>query len=339
MQLIMRKPDDWHVHLREGDVLNTVLPYTARNFKRALVMPNLKEPITSASEAIAYKARIKELSNGTSFEPVMTLKLWKGTAPEEIRFAAGIAKAVKLYPDGVTTNSNTGINEPMEVNPKIYEEMVKAKMVFCIHAEAPDSFCLDREKDYLPAVHALSANYPDLKIVLEHVTTAEGVRFVMSHPNMAATITPHHLAITLDDLIGDKLEPHNFCKPVAKHYSDRDALQHVAFHGHTQFFLGTDSAPHVQGTKECASGCAGCFTSPIAIPLLAQLFAKEAGFEALERFMSGNGAKFYDMPLNIEAITLTRRPFMVPSYIVTKEGQRIVPFMAGQTLEWSVEGS
>jgi dihydroorotase len=333
----MRKPDDWHVHLREGSLLTTVLQYTAIPFKRALVMPNLKEPVTTAHAARAYKERILELSKGSGFEPLMTMKLLKGTDPSDIKFASGIVKAVKLYPDGVTTNSSTGIQNPLDIQyPAVYEEMAKAKMVLCIHAEAPHAFCLDREKMYLPEVDALTISHPDLKIVLEHVTTAEGVQFVLDHPKMGATITAHHLAITLDDLIGDMLKPHNFCKPVAKYPRDLIALREVAFAAHPQFFLGTDSAPHLQGAKECASGCAGCFTSPLAIQLLAQLFDKEGHLEKLEAFMSENGAKFYDVPLNKETITLKREPFKVLDVHETPDGGRIIPFMAGQTLQWSL---
>jgi dihydroorotase len=261
--ITIRRPDDWHVHLRDGELLTAVAPATARHFGRALVMPNLTPPVKTGADAMAYKERILAATEGSGFEPLMTIKLLPETTAEWIQEAkqAGVI-AGKLYPQGVTTNSEDGWSE-IEVLDPAFAAMEAAGMVLCLHGEAPDAFCLDREerfvRDVLPAI---AGKFPRLRIVLEHVTTRVGVEMVRELPNVAGTITVHHLLLTLDDVIGGALNPHHFCKPVAKRPEDREALVEAAIRSE-RFFLGTDSAPHLKENKECAAGCAGVYTSPV----------------------------------------------------------------------------
>jgi len=342
----VRRPDDWHVHLREGEMLRMVAPYTAKRFGRALVMPNTTVPVTTAEQALAYKREIERVCSeinrvcGTDFRPVMTLKLLKNTSVEVVS-AAGAAgvKAIKLYPDGATTNSDTGITCPLLVSdPAIYREMEKSGVVLSVHAEDPSVFVMDREAAYLPHVGDLLREFPRLKVVLEHVTSAEAVEFVRGQgDNVAATITAHHLAMTLDDVVGGMLAPHSFCKPVAKRPEDREAVRKAAFSGSPKFFFGSDSAPHLRGKKECASGCAGCFTAPFALELLATIAAGCGGLGALEKFASESGARFYGLEPNSGSVELSKRSWAVPAAYGREGGETlVVPFMAGQTLDWYV---
>lgn len=335
-QLKMRSPDDLHVHLREGKLLEEVLVHTARCFRRALVMPNLKDAITIGANAQAYAGQIQRHAEtlGVEFHPLTTIKLTQETSPDVISSAAshGVC-AVKLYPEGVTTNSQNGVRDLYAINIDVFRAMVDHGMVLCVHAEEPGVFSMDRELAYLRHVEKIVA-HTKLKVVIEHATTAGTLKFVKEMgTNVAATITVHHLMMTLDDVIDDKgkLNPHNFCKPIAKRPEDRDALMAMAMSGDPQFFLGTDSAPHVRGTKECASGCAGCFTAPIAMELLAGLFDGKGNLPKLEAFTSEFGAKFYGLKPNETTMTLQRQKWTVPDVYGS-----VVPFKAGEQLEWKV---
>jgi dihydroorotase len=329
--ITIRRPDDWHVHLRDGALLAAVAPDTARHFGRALVMPNLTPPVRTGEEARAYRERVLTATAGADFTPLMTIKILPETTAECVQAAkaTGVV-AGKLYPQGVTTNSEDGWSE-IEVLDGAFAAMEQAGLVLCLHGEAPDAFCLDREERFVEDVlPALAEKFPKLRIVLEHVTTRAGVAMVRSLANVAGSITPHHLHLTLDDVIGGALRPHHFCKPVAKRPEDRDALIEAAI-GSDRFFLGTDSAPHTRPNKECASGCAGVYTAPIALGLTAEVFDAHGGLDALSAFTSERGARFYGVPLNEGHITLRRGAWPVPA-----DFSGVVPMRAGETLAWQV---
>ena len=333
--LRIRQPDDFHVHLRQGEMLEHVLAPTALIYGRALVMPNLTPPILTGKDAMEYRQRIKRLAlalGAPTFEPLMTIKLVSSTTPATITEAkkAGVI-AGKLYPEGVTTNSEDGVKNMTSMWPA-FAQMEMEDMVLCLHGETPGVFCMDREAHFLRTLEELVKVFPKLRIVLEHVTTAQAVDLIDSFPsNVAATITVHHLLLTLDDVVGGMLKPHHFCKPIAKRVKDREALVQAATGGSPRFFLGTDSAPHARGTKECASGCAGVYTSPVAMEVLAELFEREASLEHLEKFTSAYGALFYGLPLNERYVDLEKvEPYTVPEHLPGD----IVPFKAGEKLHW-----
>ncbi|NJC85222.1 dihydroorotase [Planosporangium mesophilum] len=335
--LRIRRPDDFHLHLRQHDMLRAVLPATGRHFARALVMPNTDPPVADADALARYRSEIVS-ANEWPFEPLMTIKLTAGTGDKTVRLAgeAG-AVAAKLYPRGVTTNSADGVDEVDDLYPA-FAAMVDVGMVLCVHGESPDAFCLDREEAFLSAVlPRITSEFPTLRVVVEHASTAAAVRWVRDHRDrtgtstVAATITVHHLLLTLDDVIGDLLSPHHFCKPVAKRPEDRAALVEAATSGDPAFFLGTDSAPHAREAKECASGCAGVFTAPVALPVLAQVFESAGALDRLERFTSVAGAHFYGLPLNEGVVTLRRERWRVPA-----EYHGVVPFLADRYLDWRV---
>lgn len=329
--LQIRRPDDFHVHLRQGDLLRAVVPHTASDFARALVMPNTVPPIADAADVRRYRAEI----NGASgkFEPLMTIKVTPETTPATVHAArrAG-AIAGKLYPQGVTTNSADGVRDVSRLRAT-FAAMADAGMVLCVHAEDPDAFCLDREAAFLDRVLGrLVADVPDLRIVVEHVSSAAAVEWVTAAPaTVAATITVHHLLLTLDDVVGDLLEPHHFCKPLAKRPEDRTALVDAATSGTERFFLGTDSAPHAATAKERSGGCAGVFTAPVALPILAELFVAANRVDRLEAFTSGNGAAFYGLPRNEGSVTLVKQDHRVPE----RYGD-VVSLRASKTVRWQV---
>ncbi len=334
MELIkIRKPDDFHVHLRQGKILRDVMGYTARHFARSLVMPNTLPPIRTADDARRYLREIDAV-NRWSHRPLMSIKLTTSTNAKTVRQAkASGVVAGKLYPEGVTTNSADGIRNFHDLWP-VFDAMQDESMVLCVHGEMPGVFVLDREREFLSTLSTIAEAFPQLRIVFEHVSTLEAVQCIAQLPaNVAATITVHHLFLTLDDVIGDLLEPHHFCKPVAKGYRDREALIEAALSGSPKFFLGTDSAPHSREKKECASGCAGIFTSPVAMPILAELFSIANLPENLEGFTSVHGARFYRLPLNEDRLTLVQDPWTVPQHYAG-----VVPFRAGETLNWRVSG-
>jgi len=338
----IRRPDDFHVHLRQGDVLRSVIGGTARVFARALVMPNLTPPVLTGKQALTYRSQIIEAAlaaNVRSFEPLMTIKLVGSTTPDVIGLAAaeGVT-AGKLYPEGVTTNSEDGVRDIKGLYP-VFEKMQDVGMVLCLHGEVPGVFCMDREMAFLGVLEDIAHAFPRLRIVLEHVTTWGAVASVKSLPaTVVATVTPHHLVLTLDDVVGDKLQPHHFCKPIAKRESDRTALVEAVTSGNPKFFLGTDSAPHVRETKECASGCAGIFCAPVAMDVLAEVFEKEGKLERLEAFTSEFGARFYGLPLNQDYVRLVEESHEVPHYVSPGPGaQEFAAFCGGQTLRWSCQ--
>jgi dihydroorotase len=331
----MRKPDDFHLHLRNGALLRAVLPHTARQFKRAVIMPNTAQPILNGTDLCAYRTEILEAANGCGFQPLMTIQIVEDTMPHTVVEARNAgAVAGKIYPRGMTTNSANGVSNYKAIYPTL-AAMEECGMLALFHGESPDPevFCLDREVEFLKILRDMARTFPHLKIVMEHCTTARGVYCVSDlDDNVAATITVHHLFLTLNDVIGDKLEPHHFCKPVAKRPGDRAALLAVAMSDDPKFFLGTDSAPHLRGAKECTSGCAGVYTAPVAIPLLFDLFNQNGKQDAFENFCSGFGADFYGLPRNQEKILLVPEKWSVPPMY---EG--IVPFWAGKEIGWRVE--
>jgi len=341
--LSLKRPDDFHVHLRDGDMLRSMAKFTADHFARALVMPNLTPPVLTGADALAYKGRILEAVGAPAgwFKPLMTIKITDQTTPEIIEEAkkAGVI-AGKVYPVGVTTNSDDGVRDFGKLD-HVFETMQEVGMVLCIHGETPGVYTLEREADFIwTKLTSLRDEFKDLRIVLEHVSTSQGVDYVRKHENIAATITVHHLFLTLDDVIGDKLQVHNFCKPIAKTEHDRRALVEAATSGDSKFFLGTDSAPHIQRLKECDACAAGVFTAPVALPLLVEVFEARKSLHNLERFTSENGAFFYGLPRNEGTIRLVKEPWTIPTAeigpLTMGKHDVVVPFRAGQPLQWRV---
>jgi dihydroorotase len=334
--ITIRRADDFHVHVRQGDMLAAMVRATARVFKRALIMPNTNPPILTGAQALLYENEILTAAP-SGFQPLMTIKIVPKTTPSMIRAANMLGlTAGKLYPDGVTTGSSNGVRDFKALTP-VFSAMEEVGMVLCLHGEDPgeDVFCLDREEKFLETLAWILAEFPDLKVVLEHLSTAAAADFVWQYAgeNLGATVTVHHLDITLDDVIGDKLMPHHFCKPVAKRPEDRERLiQAVTEPGQTRFFLGTDSAPHDRSAKECACGAAGVFTALSALELAAEIFEQANALPRLEAFTSVNGAKFYGLPLNEEQTTLVREEWTVP-----EQYEGVVPHRAGQTIPWKIK--
>jgi dihydroorotase len=339
--ITLRRPDDWHVHLRDGEMLATVFPFTARQFARAIVMPNLLPPITTVAAARAYRRRILEaLPTGADFTPLMTCYLTDATETEEVArgWREGVFTAVKLYPARATTNSADGVTDYDRVSP-VLDRMARLGMPLLIHGEVtdPEIDVFDREAVFIERVlEPLRQRYPGLRIVLEHITTEEAVDYVVSAgPNLAATITAHHLVINRNAIFAGGIRPHFYCLPIAKRERHRLALRRAATSGGQQFFLGTDSAPHVVHAKEAAIGCAGIFTAPCAIETYAEVFEEMEALDRLEAFASLNGPAFYGLPPNETRITLVRQDFRVPER-VGEDSNTIVPFRAGETLRWSL---
>ena len=329
--ITIRKPDDWHVHLRDGEMLIRVAPYTARQFARAIVMPNLDPPITTAEAARAYRKRIL-VATDPGFTPLMTCYLTDSSNPDEIAqgFAEGVWVAAKLYPAGATTNSASGVTDIRNIYP-VLARMEKIGMVLCVHGEVtdPDVDVFDREAVFIDRVLSrLVSDFPELKIVLEHITTSDAVDFVSSG-RVAATITPQHLVISRNAMFAGGLRPHAYCLPVAKREEHRLAVRKAAVSGKPNIFLGTDSAPHARHAKESACGCAGIFNAPYALESYATVFEEEDALDKLEAFASVNGARFYDLPVNEETVTLEQWAVEVPEEI-----DGLVPFQAGETLRW-----
>ncbi len=333
----MRAPDDFHVHFRSGDMMRAVVPHTARQFTRALVMPNTNPPVLDEEEMAAYEEDIRAFLafKNLSLEPLMTIQIVEDMDPARIAKAKRRgAVAGKVYPRNMTTNSANGVADYRKLWP-VFAEMEEYGMLGLFHGEHPDpaTFCLDREARFLDILQSIAEDFPGLRIVIEHVTTAAAVDCVAClGNNVAATITVHHLYLTLNDVIGGSLAPHHFCKPVAKRHEDLLALIGAATGGNPKFFLGTDSAPHLREAKECASGCAGVFTAPVAIPLLLQLFEYNGHVNKLENFCSGFGADFYGLERNEGAVTLVKDPWVVPPLY-----DGVVPFWAGKEIVWRME--
>ncbi len=337
--LTIRRPDDWHVHLRDGDMLRLVAPFTARQFARAIVMPNLIPPVATAAAAEAYRDRIVEAA-GPGFTPLMTCYLTDDTDADEIAagFQRGAWVAAKLYPANATTNSALGVSDLRNIRP-VLERMQAIGMVLCVHGEVtdPQVDIFDREALFIERVLApLTSDFPDLKIVLEHITTAEAADYVgASGPNVAATVTPHHLLINRNALFERGLRPHAYCLPVAKRERHRQAVRRAAISGSPKFFLGTDSAPHSRGAKESSCGCAGIFNAPFALETYAAVFEEEGALDKLEAFASENGPRFYGLPLNEGSVTLERNAAEVPDALGLDDIE-LVPFLAGSELCWSL---
>lgn len=331
--ITIRRPDDWHVHLRDGDMLKTVAPFTARQFARAIVMPNLVPPVTSAAMAADYRERIVAAA-GAGFTPLMTCYLTDATDPDELArgHREGVWVAAKLYPAGATTNSASGVTDIRNIYPAL-ERMQAIGMVLCVHGEVtdPDVDIFDREARFIervlqPLMHAM----PELKIVFEHITTRDAAEFVRdAGPCLAATVTPQHLIINRNALFDGGLRPHAYCLPVAKREEHRLAVRAAATSGSAKYFLGTDSAPHSREAKESACGCAGIFNAPFALETYAKVFDEEGALDRLEGFASVHGANFYGLPLNDGSVTLERHDYEVPSDVAG-----LVPFLAGETLGW-----
>ena len=340
MQLTLTRPDDWHLHLRDGVALTTTVPDTARAFYRAIVMPNLKPPVATVEAAIAYRQRIlAALPKRMTFDPLMTLYLTPDLSPAIVRQAAASEHVygVKLYPQGATTNSEAGVAS-LDGMLSTLEVMAEAGFPLLVHGEVTDRSIdiFDREAVFLdrtlgPLMHRL----PDLKVVLEHITTKDSVDFVKAHPNMGATITVHHLMYERNDMLAGGIRPHFYCLPILKRSLHRDALIEAATSGASQFFLGTDSAPHAIGDKESDCGCAGCYTAPVALELYAEVFEAQGQLDRLEAFASFNGADFYGLPRNTETVTLTKTESSVP--ITRPFGDTEVRLLrGGETVAWSL---
>ncbi len=342
--LVIRRPDDWHVHLRDGEMLRGVANYTARQFARAIVMPNLADPVTTPAAATAYRERIMaSLDSASDFTPLMTCYLTDGADGDAIvrGFTDGVFAACKLYPANATTNSSHGVTDIRNIYPAL-EAMQRAGMPLLVHGEVTDADIdvFDREAVFIDRVLGpLTHKFPALKIVFEHVTTADAVAFVTeAGANIAATITPHHLEFNRSAMFAGGLRPHNYCLPVAKRERHRLALRKAAVSGSAKFFLGTDSAPHAASAKESDCGCAGVFNAPFALESYAKTFEEEGALDRLEGFASLHGPAFYGLPANEGRIALKRAPTPVPE-AMDAGGERIVPFHAGETLAWRFAGA
>lgn len=340
-QLTITRPDDWHLHVRDGEMLKNVLPHTARQFKRAIIMPNLRPPVTTVAQATAYRERIlAALPEGSDFEPLMTLYLTDNTSPEEIRLAkaTGYIHAVKLYPAGATTNSDAGVTDLTKCY-KTLAVMQEVGMPLLTHGEVtdPQIDVFDREAMFIDRVmRPLRQAMPELKVVFEHITTKQAAEYVESASGpTAATITPQHLMYNRNALFKGGIRPHYYCLPILKREEHRLALVKAATSGSNKFFLGTDSAPHEQGAKENACGCAGCFSGLHALELYLSVFDKENALDKFEAFASFNGPDFYQLPRNEGKITLVRESWEIP-HSVGMDQLNIVPLDAGQTLDWKL---
>ena len=339
-RLTIRRPDDWHVHLRDGAMLEAVAQHTARQFARAIVMPNLTPPVTDLAAAAAYRARIMAAlgEDGAGFTPLMTCYLTDHSDPDDIvaGHAEGVFTACKLYPAHATTNSAHGVTD-IRAMTRVLEAMQRAGMPLLIHGEVTDKSIdiFDREAVFIERVLTpLIRDYPRLRIVMEHITTAEAAAFVAEadHP-IAATITPQHLILNRNAIFDGGLRPHAYCLPVAKREAHRLAVRHAAVSGSPRFFLGTDTAPHVVGAKESGCGCAGIFNAPFALEAYVRVFDEEGALDRFEGFASEHGARFYGLPLNEGTITLERAGTVVPA-MIGEGATGVVPFLAGETLGW-----
>ncbi len=340
--LTITRPDDWHLHVRNGAILKTVLPHTARQFARAIIMPNLKPPVTTVSQALAYREEIlNALPVGVVFTPLMTLYLTASTPLSEIKKAADAEHvyAFKLYPAGATTNSDSGVADIEAIYP-LLAALEEQNIPLLIHGEVPDQTCdiFDRERVFIEAsLSKIVNNFPNLRIVLEHITTTEGVQFVKaSGNNIAATITPQHLLYNRNAILAGGIRPHYYCLPILKRERHRLALLEAATSGNPKFFLGTDSAPHLTTLKETTCGCAGCYSAHAALELYATAFETANALDKLEGFASFFGADFYRLPRNTETVTLTRSTWTIPSTYGDPENI-ITPVNAGEELHWQLQ--
>ncbi|WP_205481245.1 dihydroorotase [Sphingomonas arenae] len=335
--ITIRRPDDWHLHLRDGEMLRAVAPYSARQFARAIIMPNLTPPVTTIAAAASYRERIRAAA-GAGFTPLMTCYLTDGADPDELEVghAEGVWVAAKLYPANATTNSAHGVTDVRNIFPAL-ERMQRIGMPLLVHGEVtdPEVDIFDREAVFIERIlQHLVRDFPALRIVFEHITTADAAQFVMEAPErVGATITPQHLIINRNAIFAGGIRPHAYCLPVAKREQHRLAVRAAAVSGSPKFFLGTDSAPHLKEAKESSCGCAGIFNAPYALESYATVFDEEGRLDLLEAFASENGPRFYGLPLNEGTVTLERAEVPVPAG-VSAAGSSLVPFHAGETIGW-----
>ena len=339
-KLTLTRPDDWHLHLRDGEALKAVLPHTVRQFARAIVMPNLKPPVRSLADAAAYRDRIMAaIEPGKQFEPLMTLYLTDNTSPEEIMAAkeSKFVKAIKYYPAGATTNSELGVTDLRKCD-RVFEAMQQVDMPLLLHGEVSDKNVdvFDREKVFInEKLIPLKLRFPKLRMVLEHITTSDAVNFVLDNNNIAATITPQHLLFNRNMIFKGGINPHFYCLPILKREKHRQALLEAATSGNPKFFLGTDSAPHSRNSKENSCGCAGCFSALHAMELYAEAFESADALDKLEAFASFYGPDFDHLPRNTEQITLTKTTWRIPDEVPFIESG-LVPLGAGNEISWEM---
>ena len=333
---ILNEPLDMHLHLRDGDMLRLVAPLTSNSFSGALVMPNLVPPITTKEALLSYKKRIIESCKDDNFTPYMTLFFQNNYSFEFLEDIKDEIIGIKLYPAGITTNSETGVSSmDIEVLRATLENMSKLGIPLCIHGET-NGFVMDREKEFMPIYESIASAFPNLKIIMEHITTKDAVELLDRYSNLYATVTLHHLLITLDDVAGGMLDPHLFCKPIAKTPVDRNALLNAALKAHPKLMFGSDSAPHPKHKKECCGCAAGVFTSPIALQVLVELFEKYDSLDNLNDFVSNNAKKIYGLNIKDKTIKLVKKDFIVPAIYEYKD-EKVVPMYAGKTLSWSID--
>ena len=333
---ILNEPLDMHLHLRDGDMLRLVAPLTSNSFSGALVMPNLVPPITTKEALLSYKKRIIESCKDDNFTPYMTLFFQNNYSFEFLEDIKDEIIGIKLYPAGITTNSETGVSSmDIEVLRATLENMSKLGIPLCIHGET-NGFVMDREKEFMPIYESIASAFPNLKIIMEHITTKDAVELLDRYSNLYATVTLHHLLITLDDVAGGMLDPHLFCKPIAKRPEDRNALLNAALKAHPKLMFGSDSAPHPKHKKECCGCAAGVFTSPIALQVLVELFEKYDSLDNLNDFVSDNAKKIYGLNIKDKTIKLVKKDFIVPAIYEYKD-EKVVPMYAGKTLSWSID--
>ncbi|MEZ4693751.1 MAG: dihydroorotase [Aliarcobacter sp.] len=332
----INEPLDMHLHLRDADMLKLVGPLTSNTFSGALIMPNLVPPITTKEALLTYKQRIKEACVKDKFEPYVTLFFKNDYSYEFLADIKDDIIGIKLYPAGITTNSETGVaSMDVEVLRPTLESMSKLGIPLCIHGET-NGFVMDREKEFMPIYESIAKAFPNLKIIMEHITTKEAIELLDKYDNLYATVTLHHLLITLDDVAGGMLNPHLFCKPIAKRPEDRSALLNAALKAHPKLMFGSDSAPHPKHKKECCGCAAGVFTSPIALQVLTELFEKHDALENLNAFVSLNAQRIYNLTLEKKTITLIKKDFIVPA-IYEYKNENVVPMYAGESIPWSIE--
>ena len=331
MELQLQSPLDMHLHLRDEEMLSTVAPLSAQSFCGAIIMPNLLPPVTTREALVAYRDRIESAIGDNQFTPYMTLFFKPDYSREFLESMADVLTSIKLYPAGITTNSEGGLSgfDIDELRPTL-SAMSDLGIPLCIHGES-NGFVMDREAEFVPVYEMLASNFPELKIIMEHITTQDSVEALDKYDNLYATITLHHLLITLDDVAGGMLQPHLFCKPIAKRYEDREALQRVALSAHPKVMFGSDSAPHPQDAKEAPGCAAGVFTAPIALPALAELFDKYDKIDNLQAFVSDNACRIYGVEPLQKSVTLVNEPMSIPAKYDT-----VVPMYAGQTIGWSI---
>ena len=333
---ILNEPLDMHLHLRDGDMLRLVAPLTSNSFSGALVMPNLVPPVTTKEALLSYKKRIIESCKDDNFTPYMTLFFQNNYSFEFLEDIKDEIIGIKLYPAGITTNSETGVSSmDIEVLRATLENMSKLGIPLCIHGET-NGFVMDREKEFMPIYESIASAFPNLKIIMEHITTKDAVELLDRYSNLYATVTLHHLLITLDDVAGGMLDPHLFCKPIAKRPEDRNALLNAALKAHPKLMFGSDSAPHPKHKKECCGCAAGVFTSPIALQVLVELFEKHDSLDNLNDFVSNNAKKIYGLNIKDKTIKLVKKDFVVPAIYEYKD-EKVVPMYAGKTLSWSID--